>query len=171
MKFPNKYLRNLKPYKLASNKIWSVELEERPEILKLDWNEASISPSLTKQGQLPNDYKLHYFNDNLEFVYCSVDRERIKKCNIYDSNWNLLYFTWLGKFKDPAAFRGLEIPTPKSFDKMKELANEITKDFKYVRVDFYDIDGEFILGENNFDHGSRFDIFHHQNMIEFTGKN
>ena len=45
MKFPNKYLRNLKPYKLASHKIWSVEPEERPEILKLDWNEASIPPS------------------------------------------------------------------------------------------------------------------------------
>lgn len=45
MKFPNKYLRNLKPYKLASHKIWSVEPEKREDILKLDWNEASIPPS------------------------------------------------------------------------------------------------------------------------------
>lgn len=45
MKFPNKYLRNLKPYKLASHKIWSVSPEERTDILKLDWNEASIPPS------------------------------------------------------------------------------------------------------------------------------
>ena len=45
MKFPNKYLRNLKPYKLASHKIWSVTPEERKGILKLDWNEASIPPS------------------------------------------------------------------------------------------------------------------------------
>lgn len=45
MKFPNKYLRNLKPYKLASHKIWSVMPDERLEILKLDWNEASIPPS------------------------------------------------------------------------------------------------------------------------------
>jgi len=45
MKFPNKYLRNLKPYKLASHKIWSVKPEEREDILKLDWNEASIPPS------------------------------------------------------------------------------------------------------------------------------
>lgn len=45
MKFPNKYLRNLKPYKLASHKIWSVSPQDRPEILKLDWNEASIPPS------------------------------------------------------------------------------------------------------------------------------
>ena len=45
MKFPNKYLRNLKPYKLASHKVWSVTPEERTTILKLDWNEASIPPS------------------------------------------------------------------------------------------------------------------------------
>lgn len=45
MKFPNKYLRNLKPYKLASHKIWSVAPSERLEILKLDWNEATIPPS------------------------------------------------------------------------------------------------------------------------------
>lgn len=45
MKFPNKYLRNLKPYRLASHKVWTVSPEERQEILKLDWNEASVSPS------------------------------------------------------------------------------------------------------------------------------
>lgn len=45
MKFPNKYLRNLKPYKLASHKIWTVEPDKRQEILKLDWNEATIPPS------------------------------------------------------------------------------------------------------------------------------
>lgn len=45
MKFPNKYLRNLKPYRLASHKIWSVTAIDRPKILKLDWNEASIPPT------------------------------------------------------------------------------------------------------------------------------
>lgn len=45
MRFPNKYLRNLKPYKLASHKIWSVEPSERENILKLDWNEATEPPS------------------------------------------------------------------------------------------------------------------------------
>ena len=45
MKFPNKYLRNLKPYKLASHKIWAVSPDKRAEILKLDWNEATVPPS------------------------------------------------------------------------------------------------------------------------------
>ena len=45
MKFPNKYLRNLRPYKLASHTIWTVEPSQRREILKLDWNESTIPPS------------------------------------------------------------------------------------------------------------------------------
>ena len=45
MKFPNKYLRNLKPYKLASHKVWTVDSRERQQILKLDWNEATIPPT------------------------------------------------------------------------------------------------------------------------------
>lgn len=50
MRFPNKYLRNIKPYKLASHAIWSVKPEERENVLKLDWNEATTAPSpLVKQ--------------------------------------------------------------------------------------------------------------------------
>jgi len=45
MKFINKYLRNIKAYKVASHKIWDVSQEERKKILKLDWNEATIPPS------------------------------------------------------------------------------------------------------------------------------
>ena len=52
MKFPNKYLRNLKPYKLASHKIWSVTPKEREGILKLDWNEAAVPPSPKVQERI-----------------------------------------------------------------------------------------------------------------------
>lgn len=45
MKYVNKYLRNFTPYKVASHKIWTVKSEDRKSILKLDWNEATISPS------------------------------------------------------------------------------------------------------------------------------
>lgn len=39
----NKYISDLKPYKLASHKIW--ESNGKEEILKLDWNEATIPAS------------------------------------------------------------------------------------------------------------------------------
>ncbi|GAB1448396.1 histidinol-phosphate transaminase [Bacteroidota bacterium] len=45
MRYINKYLRNLSPYKVASHKVWEVDSEQRNMMLKLDWNEATIPPA------------------------------------------------------------------------------------------------------------------------------
>lgn len=89
MKFPNKYLRNLKPYKLASHKIWSVKPEERLEILKLDWNEASIPPSpnvkkrIDKILQEPCFFNLYptTYNDELQTLlseYVGLPKDNVQ---------------------------------------------------------------------------------------------
>lgn len=112
-----------------------------------------------KEGHIPNDYKLHFINGKLEFVYCSVGRETVNKRNIYDENWNPLYFSWVEPFKDATTIRGEEIPAPATFDEMKRIGHEIAKDFAYVRVDFYDVEGKLYFGEITFHHGSGFDVF------------
>lgn len=89
MKFPNKYLRNLKPYKLASHKIWSVDPAERPEILKLDWNEASVPPSpkvkerIEQILQEPCFFNLYptTYNDELQSLlskYVGLPKENVQ---------------------------------------------------------------------------------------------
>lgn len=112
-----------------------------------------------KEGHIPNDYKLHFINGQLEFVYCSVGRETVNKRNIYDAEWKPLYFSWVEPYKDASSIRGEEIPAPPSFAEMKRIGAEIAKDFAYVRVDFYDVDGKLYFGEITFHHGSGFDIF------------
>ena len=44
-KFLNVFLESIKPYKSASHKIWTLNKEDKLKALKLDWNEATISPS------------------------------------------------------------------------------------------------------------------------------
>lgn len=113
-----------------------------------------------RNGRIPNDYKLHFINGKLEFVYCSVGRETANKRNIYDANWNPLYFSWVEPHKDVTNIRGEEIPAPESYEEMKRIGSEIAKDFPYyVRVDFYDVDGKLYFGEITFHHGSGFDMF------------
>lgn len=88
MKFPNKYLRNLKPYKLASHKIWSVKPEERPEILKLDWNESTIPPSpkvaeyLNKILSEPSFFNLYPTTYNEKFLELLSDYIGLPKENL-----------------------------------------------------------------------------------------
>ncbi len=71
MKFINKYLRNLKPYNVASHKIWDEGGVNAINILKLDWNESTIPPSpLVKKSLLKiveneNLYPLYPSTNNL----------------------------------------------------------------------------------------------------------
>lgn len=114
---------------------------------------------LTKNGTIPNDYKLNYFNGNLEFVYCSVDREGGNYRNIYDKDWKPLDFSWVHKSNYRDDLIGPAIPAPASFNEMVKIGNDIAKDFKYVRVDFYDVDGKLYYGEVTLHHGSGLDSF------------
>ncbi len=88
MSFINKYLRNFVPYKLASHKIWGVTKERRKEILKLDWNEASIppSPQVTKRiNKLVEDgefYNLYPATLNEELLHLLSEYVQLPEENI-----------------------------------------------------------------------------------------
>jgi len=129
-----------------------------------EWPYKNIEPRIvvekmlqTKEGKIPNDYKLNCFNGKVEFVYVSVDREGINKRNIYSRDWEPLHFTWNKKYYDHSKLRGPEISAPPSFGKMVEFAEIIAKDYQYVRVDFYDVDGHLYFGEITQYHGGGFD--------------
>lgn len=124
---------------------------------------------LTKAGTIPNDYKLHYINGELQFVYCSIDREGVDKRNIYDKDWNPLPFSWVSKATSENV-RGDEIDAPATFEKMKEIGNKVAAGMKYVRVDFYDVDGKLYFGEITLYHGSGFDIFVPQKYDKIFGE-
>ena len=75
MNFVNKYLRNLAPYKVASHKVWEVDDNERRQILKLDWNEATLSPSPKVKEALKNRHQ-NLKIENLEVNDLKNDRDK-----------------------------------------------------------------------------------------------
>ena len=125
---------------------------------------------ITKDGKIPNDYKLNFIHGNLEFVYVSLDREGGNFRNIYDANWNPAYFKWASKKKMLKTKRGPEISPPQSWELMKIMGAEIAKLFPYVRVDFYDVDGGLYFGEVTQHHGGGFDKFEPQSFDFELGK-
>jgi histidinol-phosphate aminotransferase len=89
MRYVNKFLRNLAPYKVASHKIWDVPAGERYKILKLDWNEATVGPSPLVQQHLYDlvnqhpDYNLYpcAYNEELHSLfanYAEVPKENLQ---------------------------------------------------------------------------------------------
>lgn len=158
----NKYVIDFEKLK-ADAKIWlsfNYYYEDR------EWPYKNIEPSIvveklliTKEGKIPNDYKLNFINGNLEFVYVAFDREGENKRKIVDANWNDLPFKWAKKSYFKTKFTNVEIPVPPTFELMKKFGAEIAKMYRYVRVDFYDVDGVLYFGEITQYHGGGFDTF------------
>ena len=113
----------------------------------------------TKEGKIPNDYKLHYINGELQFVYVSYDREGVNDRCTYDKEWNKLPFVWVPPTSYRENMNTADVPCPKSFELMKKFGAVVAKNFKYVRVDFYDVDGKLYFGEITLHHGSGMDKF------------
>lgn len=109
-----------------------------------------------EQGNLPNDYKLHFFNGELEFVYCTIDRAGKDLRHIYDRNWKRQNMVW-NKVSDRFDMRSEDLLAPENFEEMVEVASALARGFPYIRVDLYNLKGQIYCGELTFFQGSGFD--------------
>lgn len=124
---------------------------------------------LDGNGHIPNDYKLHYINGELQFVYCSIDREGENYRSIYSPDWQRMDMEWVAK-RDLKGMVGADIPPPSTFAEMLRIGNAIAEMFPYVRVDFYDVDGALYYGEITLYHGGGFDVFSPEHYDLFYGE-
>ena len=93
------------------------------------------------------DYKFFCFDGKAKFMFIATDRLiHETKFNYYDMNFKLLPFIQ----HYPNDKRKIE--KPKNFDKMKKLAEKLSKGIPQIRVDFYEINGKVYFGELTFCH-------------------
>lgn len=123
----------------------------------------------TKEGKLANDYKLHFLNGKLQFIYCSIDREGANYRKIYSEKWEEVPFSWNGS-ATPPEFDKPNIKPPATLDKMISMGRIIAEKLPYVRVDYYDVDGKLYFGEITLSHGAGFDRFVPDKYDEIYGE-
>ena len=89
--FINDYLLDLRPYKIASQEIWSMPREIKVNALKLDWNEATIEPS-SKVKQAIMDFISS--EDFFRLYPSTYNDELIKLLSLYANvpRLNIQYF-------------------------------------------------------------------------------
>ena len=96
-------------------------------------------------GKNLKNYKFLCYNGHPKFVYLSLEEGNHKYRNFYDMNWNFLNFSCLSKPHPIYNFT-----KPKFFQLMKKYASILSSDFKFVRVDLYELENEVRLGELTF---------------------
>lgn len=121
------------------------------ELLELDGDDAL------------NDYKRFCFDGVPRFMYIGKDASRNPTNTFFDMDFNFLKVRCI----DPIDSK---IPgKPVYFDKMKEIAALLSKDFPHARVDFYIVNNRLYVGEITFHHNGGLGRFYPQSMDEKFG--
>ena len=95
-----------------------------------------------------DDYRFYCFQGEPEMVYVYQagtlefgNKPGIASCDIFDISWNHFPF----RQKSPPAPSAP--PRPANFDKMLAISRSLSQGIPFLRVDFYDIDGQLYVGE------------------------
>lgn len=107
-----------------------------------------VEPFINFNDDLPYDVKFWVFYGRVEFIHIVADREHAEKHAFFDRHWNRI----IGHQGYPEDTSDLRPPV--SLDKMIQAAEKLGKDFSFVRIDFYEIDGKPRFGEMTFYPGS-----------------
>lgn len=140
---------SIRPYKVASHEIWSYDSEHRKGILKLDWNEATVSPSpqvyeaLKKLVDVGDFYNLYPQTNNRELFgllssYLNIPKENIQ----YFASSDSLHEYVSKCFIEAGSLVTIIWPSYDNFRLTAELAG--------ANIDYYHYKDNFIFDEDDF---------------------
>jgi len=109
-----------------------------------------VEPFVGVGHDLPIDYKFFVFDGRVEFVQVHLGRERRHRWVVFDRDWRRVS----GANGDP------DPPRPACLPRMIDAAQELGRDFDFVRVDLYAVNDRPLFGEMTFYPGSGLDRFH-----------
>ena len=105
-----------------------------------------------------SDYKFHCFDGKAKFCEVISNRSTCETIDYYDMDWN--HQNFIDEPQDSKIKNSLElIEKPIAFEEMMRIAEILSAEFPYVRVDLYYINGHIYFGEMTFTPASGGDIF------------
>ena len=124
---------------------------------KREWAYKDIQPRIVcerymenKDGSL-NDYKFYCFNGNPHFIQVDMDRYTGHSRAYYSLDWQKLDFFMVKNTKRKKIRRyEKEVKRPESLIDMVEIVRTLSDNFRFARVDMYDVDGKAVFGEVTF---------------------
>lgn len=127
-----------------------------------EWPYKDIKPRIIAEKYIASnadddlmDYKFFCFDGVARFMFIASERQSTEetKFDFYDMDFNHLPFI-NGHPNSPQ-----KLDRPKSFEKMKSLAEKLSVGIPQIRIDFYDVDGQVYFGEMT--------LFHWSGLVPF----
>ena len=131
-------------------------------LLNREWPYRDVKPRIIAEkymiddevGEL-RDYKFFCFNGVCKTFKIDFDRFTEHRANYYDTDGNLLPFGEEVCLPNPEK----EISMPKNLSDMIRIAEKLSKDIPFVRVDLYNVNSQVYFGEMTFFPASGFGLF------------
>lgn len=102
----------------------------------------------SEDGTPPVDYKIYCMNGKpMAILYIEGRFSDMVHASFFDLDWNVL---GINKKKYVPIDPTCAPPKPQSLARMVEAATVLSERFPFVRVDFYDVDGQAMFGEMTF---------------------
>lgn len=121
-----------------------------------EWFYKKVKPCIIIEEYMENkgfdgliDYKFFCFNGEPKCLYISkgLEDHKTAKISFVDLDFKLMPFYR----KDFNPFDDIsEVPKPKNFEKMKELAKKLSEGFPFIRIDLYEINDKIYFSEFTF---------------------
>lgn len=121
-----------------------------------EWHYLEIKPRLIIEKYLSMlgenlslvDYKFHCFNGQIYHIETIYDRD-VKKHTLIEDAYTV---DWERKDTVLPLYQANRrmLTKPKNFEYMKHMAEVLSADFKYVRVDMYEVENQVLFGELTF---------------------
>lgn len=121
-----------------------------------EWHYVEIKPRLIVEKYLSMlgenlslvDYKFHCFNGKIYHIETIYDRD-VKKHSLIEDAYTV---DWERKDTVLPLYQSNRrmLTKPKNFEYMKHMAEVLSADFEYVRVDMYEVEDQVLFGELTF---------------------
>lgn len=154
IKKTKKLLKNhMKTNYFYSNREWPYK-NIKPKIICEKFMEDELETEL-------NDYKFFCFNGYVDCVMVCLERSSGKpKFYFFDKDWKFLKLNQASK----KLMDNFSIPKPSCIDEMFRISSELSRGFKFIRVDLYCCNNKIYFGELTFFPESGYD----SNLLEET---
>lgn len=122
-------------------------------LCRREWSYKNITPQIIveefisdKTGNCPVDYKFFCFNGVMEIFKIDYNRFTKRAANYYNRNCEFLNIGKVNSTPDPS----IKLVLPDNFNEMVNIAEKLSVNIPFLRVDLYSVDNQIYFGELTF---------------------